>query len=126
MTRVLIFPIVLLALTTDAAVASDEQFSLVCRYVNQPKASPLVFDVDLRTNTITIPGNHSPLSKPPQAVISEREISYREDYKTGWSVTLIDRYTGDGTMFIASRADAAASDGEPVLIHCMKTAGRAS
>jgi hypothetical protein len=117
--------VALWALTTNAAFGSDEQFSLICRYVKQPDASPLVFDVDQRTETVTIPANHSPLTKPPKTVITAREISYREDYKTGWSLTLIDRYTGDGTIFIASKPDAAESDEQPVLIHCTKSPGRA-
>src|SRR5438093_7057356 len=96
-----------LVLTTNTALANDQQFSLVCRSVKQPEAAPLVvFDVDLRTNTVTVPGHHFPFTKPPKTVIAGEEISYREDYETGWSMTIINRYTGDATMFTASRPDA--------------------
>ena len=111
--------------TTKAAPANDERFSLLCYRVKDPKAPPMAFDVNLRTSTVTSPDNYLHLTKPPNVTITEREIEVRQDYETGWSVTIIDRYTGNGTEFSASRPDATASDREATFIHCTKTAGKA-
>jgi hypothetical protein len=115
--------VALLMLTAGSVHANDEQFSLVCQLVKSPNAAPIVFDVDLRVGTVKSPGGVVPYTRPPKAAISEREISLREDYLNGWSMTIIDRYTGDGTVFMASKPDAASSD-EAVPIHCVKTPGK--